>query len=90
MLHGHSEEHEVHSTDLVVVLLHLFFKDFLKLVLISNALKGSFVTFSDGDELGVDERLSEDHVGLEVTEFLHSVTHEFIVLIDVLFKDESI
>jgi hypothetical protein len=90
VLHSNSEEHEVHSTDLVVVLFHLLFKDFLKLVLISNALKGSFVTFSDGNELGVDERLSEDDIRLEVTEFLHGVTHEFVVLIDVLLKDESI
>jgi hypothetical protein len=91
VLTSNGEKHEVHRGDILVVFSHLFFKDSLEVVHISNGHQRGFVALASRDKAGEDQGLFEDLFGLQVTrEVLESGVHEAHVGLNVLREQETI
>jgi hypothetical protein len=90
VLTSNSEEHQVHGSNLIVVLLKLLLKALFELFFILDVNIGGFVAFASRNEAGGNERLSQNSIGLEVAELLHGNAHELVVLFNILLKDKSV
>jgi len=90
VLHGLVEQDEVHTGNLIVVLLELGFKDTLKVVHSLDWKVRSFVAFACSHIGGVEKWLSVHILWFEIWELLESIGHEVSIRFMILLSDESI